>query len=132
MALTDPEVSALARQAVDLLAPDIAVEIDPAAADDPYRFGATSWLVWPLLDGHRSFGIHIESRWTPARALAQLVDALIEYGSESERLWGRPALPCPAHAHAVDVVLDDSPDAAEVVLRCPSSGADVARIRPAV
>jgi hypothetical protein len=45
MALTDGAVADLARQAADLLGPDVAVRIRPPANDDPYRWGGHGWLV---------------------------------------------------------------------------------------
>jgi hypothetical protein len=125
MALSAPEVAALARQAVDLLDPDVAIEVEPDSGDDPYRFGASSWMVWPLLDGDRAFGVYLDSTMTPATALARLVDALSE-ASESRRFWGVAFPACPGHAHEATV----GADADVVVVTCPSTGAVITRIRP--
>ena len=127
--LTDPQVAVLARQAVDLLDPDVAIDIAPEPGNDPYARGGGSWLVWPRLDDHRSFGIYVQGSWTATRALAQLIDGLAENSSESGGFWARPFPPCASghrHPSAVEAQAD------EVVLRCPSTGEIVERIRPAL
>jgi hypothetical protein len=129
MSLTDPEVAVLARQAVDLLDPGVALDIEPRDQNDPYGFGLDAWTAWPLIDGHRAFGMGVDSSMTPAEALARMIDVLSEYSSESSRFWGAAFPGClPGHAHpsAVDAEAD------EVVLRCPSTHAVVERIRPAL
>jgi hypothetical protein len=127
--LTDPQVAALARQAVDLLDPDVGIDIAPEPGSDPYARGGGSWLVWPLIDGHRAFGIYVSSAWTAARALAHLIDGLAENSSESGGFWARPFPACATgHRHPADV----DAEADEVVLRCPQTREVVGRIRPAL
>src|SRR5579859_1250915 len=127
MSLTDGDVAALARQAVDLLAPDIEIKIEPDADDDPYRYGPRSWLVWPLIDGRRMFGVWLQSTMTPAQALARLLDGLGE-ASESGRFWGTAFPAClPGHRHGARV----REDSQEVVLVCPQTDEEAARISPA-
>lgn len=124
--LSDGDVAALARQAVDLLGPDIAIDLEPDAGDDPYRRGPRSWLVYPLIDKSRFFGIHVESGATPADSLAHLLDQLSENAGETERFWGLAFPPCPVHPHPAAV----SAEGDAVVLSCPDTGAEVGRIRP--
>jgi hypothetical protein len=129
MSLSDPEVAVLARQAVDLLDPDVAVDIEPRGQNDPYGFGPAAWTAWPLIDGHRSFGLGVDARMTPAEALARMIDVLSEYSSESSRFWGTAFPGClPGHVHPSDVDADGD----EVVLRCPATHEVVDRIRPAL
>lgn len=128
--LTDPAVAVLARQAVDLLDPDIDVRIEPEPGADPYRWGAPAWLVWPLIDGPTaSFGIWLPADLSPVEALARLLDGLSNDVSETARFWGQPFPTCPGHEHPASVAA--AGDAA-VVLRCPASGDVVGRIEPAV
>jgi hypothetical protein len=119
--LTDGDVAVLARQAVDLFDPEIAINIDPADPVDPYRFGTNSWRV---VAGWVS--VHVSSADRAADVVAQILDQLSEYGSETERFWGRAFPPCPGHPHPADITIEE-PD---VVLRCPDTGDEVARIRP--
>jgi hypothetical protein len=70
--LTDGDVAALARQAVDAVDPTIDISIEPADPVDPYRWNTQAWLVWPLLDGHRSFSVYLDSGLTPDEALDRL------------------------------------------------------------
>lgn len=130
MALSDPEVAMLARQAVDMLDPDLDIRIDPEASHDPYGLGAHAWLVTPVIDRLPRFGIHVYSGMTPVQALANLLDGLSENVSESGRFWGRAFPPCPRHTHPAQV--EDGANASEVVLRCPSTGEVVDRIAPAL
>jgi hypothetical protein len=73
MTLSEGEVAALAREAVDRLDPAIDITIEPADPVDPYHRESRAWLVWPLLDGHRSFGVYLDSGMTPAQARERLV-----------------------------------------------------------
>lgn len=129
MSLSDPEVAALARQAVDLLDPEVEIRIEPEAAHDPYGFGSQAWLVSPLLDGlaNPGFGIYVYGNMTPVQALARLIDGLGN-ASESDRFWGEPFPPCPGHPHAAAV----SEEGEDVVLRCPDTREVIDRIQPAL
>jgi len=129
MSLSDGDVAALAGQAVDLLAPGIDIDISPGAGDDPYRYGARTWTVWPKVDGGRSLGIDINSRMSPTDALAWLIDQLSNDVSESARFWSRPFPACPGHTHPARVA---ETTAEAVVLRCPETREIVAQIHPAV
>jgi hypothetical protein len=127
--LTDPQVAVLARQAVDLLDPDIAIYIEPRADNDPYRFGNRAWTAWPLIDGHRVFGMGVDASMAPAQALARMIDVLSGYSSQSSRFRSRPFPPCvTGHNHRAGVEVDSD----EVVFRCPSTHEVVTRIRPAL
>ncbi|MDT4906679.1 MAG: hypothetical protein QOH52_4695 [Pseudonocardiales bacterium] len=128
MTLSDGDVALLARQAVDLFAPDIEIDIVPEDPVDPYRWGAQAWLVWPLIDDRRSVGIRVAGSASPSEALAHLLDQLSEYGSATKRHWGVPFPSCPGHGHPADVTAEDG----DVVLRCPDTGDEVGRIRPDV
>jgi hypothetical protein len=119
--LTDGDVAALARQAVDLFDPELAIRIDPGDPVDPYRWGRTSWLVDAGV-----VGVEVTTQDSPADALARLLDQLSEHGSEGERFWGRAFPTCPGHPHPARVEVDGS----DVVFRCPDTGDTVARIRP--
>jgi hypothetical protein len=133
MSLSDPEVAALARQAVDLLDPGIEIRIEPEAAHDPYGFGSRAWRVSPLIDGpaNPGFAIVVYSNMTPVQALARLIDGL-DNASESDRFWGKAFPACPGHAHDAHVVEEADADGDVVLLRCPSTGEIVDRIRPAI
>lgn len=127
--LTDPQVAALARQAVDLLDPDVAIDIAPQPGSDPYGRSGGSWLVWPRIDRQHSFGIYVDSAWTPVRALAQLIDTLSEHSSESGGFRAQPFPPCATgHRHPARVEAGDE----SVVLRCPDTGQVVRQIAPAL
>jgi hypothetical protein len=128
MSLTDGDVALLARQAVDLLDPDIEISIEPEDPVDPYRFGHQAWLVQPVLDAHRRFGARIQSTDSPVAALGLLLEHLAEHSGASELFRGRLFPPCPGHDHPADIEVEDQ----EVVLRCPDTGEAVARIRPAL
>jgi hypothetical protein len=45
MTLSDGDVAALAREAVDRRDPDLDLHIAPSGQDDPYRLGAAAWTV---------------------------------------------------------------------------------------
>ena len=45
MTLSNGDVAALARQAVDRRDPDLDIRIDPADPVDPYRAGTAAWRV---------------------------------------------------------------------------------------
>ena len=45
VSLSDGDVAALAREAVDRRDPRLEVQIAPAGPDDPYRFGVGAWIV---------------------------------------------------------------------------------------
>ena len=68
MSLTDGDVAALARQAVDRRDPDLDVNIAPADPVDPYRRGAAAWTV--SAGGHSSY---ISSAMSADEALTRLV-----------------------------------------------------------
>ena len=68
MTLSDAEVAALAREAVDQRDPDLDVDIVPADPVDPYRWGAQAWTV--SAGGASSY---ITADMTAAEALAKLV-----------------------------------------------------------
>lgn len=129
--LEDGDVAILAGQAVDLLAEDIDVQVDPVSSTDPYRWSgqkAGEWFVWPLIDHRRSFSITVTSDMTPTQALAHLIDGLSNDASQSTRFRGIAFPACPGHSHQAEIVAE----ADEVVLRCPESGDEIRRIRPAL
>ena len=68
MSLTDGDVAALARQAVDRHDPDLNVDIAPADPVDPYRYGAAAWTVSA---GDRTS--YVSANLTPDEALAKLI-----------------------------------------------------------
>lgn len=127
MELTDGDVVALAQQAVELLAPDIEIFVEPGQLDDPYRWRSRAWTVYPLIDGVRSFGIRLTANTSPVEAFAHLVDSLSEYSSETKRFWGVPFPPCPGHQHPA-AVSERTGEA--VVVRCPATHELVAELRP--
>jgi hypothetical protein len=45
MTLSDADVAALAREAVDRRSPELDIRIIPADPVDPYRWGAQAWTV---------------------------------------------------------------------------------------
>jgi hypothetical protein len=79
VSLTEGDVAQLARQAVDLVDPDIEIQIEPAQVDDPYRFGPHAWLVYPLFDGRRSVGVYLVSSDSEAEAGQKLRDGIAGY-----------------------------------------------------
>ncbi|HEY3738136.1 MAG TPA: hypothetical protein VGL26_11920 [Jatrophihabitans sp.] len=129
MTLTAGDVAALARQAVDLLAEDVDVKLEPqSSGDDPYRMAGSTWVVWPLIDGERRFGIWIQSSSTAVEVLARLIDGLSNDASETTRFWGQPFPLCPGHPHPAKI---SETTGEVVVLRCPATKDIVAQIRPA-
>jgi|KBSSwiStaDraftv2_1062776.scaffolds.fasta_scaffold02258_14 hypothetical protein len=129
MSIGEGDVAALARQAVDLLDPSVEVRIEPGAPDDPYRRQVRSWAVWPLVDGHKSFGILLDSGMTGLGALAKLIDVLGEFASETERYWGEAFPHCPGHSHPASVA---ETAGSAVVLRCPVTRDIVGQLVPDV
>jgi hypothetical protein len=123
--LTDGAIAVLARQAADLVGPDVAVRVRPTTNDDPYRWtsGHHGWIV--SIDPHVE--AFIPAGGTPAQVLAELIDHLDEV-SESSEHWGRAVPGCPGHRHMAQIDIDGE----DVVLRCPASGEVVQRITPAV
>lgn len=79
MSLSDQDVAALARQAVDRVDPAIEIRIEPAQVNDPYRFGPHAWLVYPLIHGRRSFSVYLVSTDSSAEALTKLRDGIAEH-----------------------------------------------------
>jgi hypothetical protein len=76
VALTDGDVAALAREAADLLDPELEIAIQPDDRADPYRWDrAHGWTVRVHVDG-RPIAIRVESTWSPEQALAHLTDGL--------------------------------------------------------
>jgi hypothetical protein len=65
--LSDGDVAALARQAVDRVDPDLEIEIVPYDSVDPYRFGVPGWTV---LVGEASS--YLSADLTEEEALAKL------------------------------------------------------------
>jgi hypothetical protein len=53
MALNDGDIAALAREAADHVALELAVRIEPLGQNDPYRLGRAAWLVHA--GGRRSY-----------------------------------------------------------------------------
>ena len=126
MSLTDGDVALLARQAVDLLDPDVDVRIEPAPLTDPYRLAPAAWTVRPLLDVRPTFGIAITAGMTRAGALARLLGGLSDGVAESPRFWARVFPTCGDHPHAASAVADGD----EVAIRCPETGEQRARVSP--
>lgn len=126
MSLTDGDVALLARQAVDLLDPDIEIAIEPEDPVDPYRFGHQAWLVRPVLDDHGRFAARIQSTDSPVAALALLLEHLADHSGASALFRGRAFPPCPGHDHPADIEVEDD----LVLLRCPETDEVVTRLRP--
>lgn len=68
MSLHDAEVAALAREAVDLKDPRLAIEIEPFGQYDPYRMGVEAWTIYA--GGCRSF---VTASMTWQEALQKLI-----------------------------------------------------------
>lgn len=68
MTLSDADVAALAREAVDRRSVDLNIRIEPADPLDPYRWGAAAWTV--SAGGATSY---ITADMTADAALAKLV-----------------------------------------------------------
>ena len=68
MTLSDGDVAALARQAVDQSDRDLDIRIVPADPVDPYRWGAAAWTV--SAGGASSY---ITADMSPDEALAKLI-----------------------------------------------------------
>jgi hypothetical protein len=81
MPLTDGEVAALARRAVDEVDPTTEISIEPADPVDPYRRDPRAWLVRPLLDGRPPFGVYLDSGMTAAEALDRLRAGIRDSGA---------------------------------------------------
>jgi hypothetical protein len=134
MTLHDGDVAVLAEQVADLIGSQleswVTVRIVPSAGDDPYRWGARSWTVYfDVSPVHGdTIGIWVRADDSPTRALQRLVDGLAELG-ETPTFSGASFPYCVAgHRHASSVELDGL----AVVLRCPETNEEVARLRPEV
>jgi hypothetical protein len=68
MTLSDADVAALAREAVDRRDRDLDIQIEPADPVDPYRWGAVAWTV--LAGGASSY---LTANMTREEALAKLI-----------------------------------------------------------
>jgi hypothetical protein len=68
MTLSDGDVAALARQAVERRDPDLDIRIDPADPVDPYRRGTPAWTVH--VAGASSY---LTADMTDDEALAKLI-----------------------------------------------------------
>jgi len=66
MTLSDGDVAALARQAVDRRDPDLDIEIVPADSVDPYRWGPAAWTV-------SAGGGYLTADMSAEEALAKLI-----------------------------------------------------------
>jgi hypothetical protein len=122
MSLTDGDVALLARQVVDLLDPNVDIQIDPATDDDPYRWGQHTWQVRVLLP-ERAFDIRLVATMSAAEAIEALVDGLS--GTDETRQFRDQAFPpCPGHPHAARL---EETGAGELVLRCPETHEIVGR-----
>lgn len=68
MTLSDTDVAALAREAVDRRSLSLDIDISPADPVDPYRWGTAAWTV--SAGGASSY---LTADMTPAEALARLI-----------------------------------------------------------
>ncbi len=127
MTLTDGDVALLARQAIDLLDPDVDLRIEPAALNDPYRLAQAQWTVWPLLDVRPTFGIKLRAGMGRAEALARLITGLSDGVAESSRFWARVFPTCGEHPHPAGANAEGD---TVVVVRCPETGEERARLVP--
>jgi hypothetical protein len=128
--LSDGDVSRLADQVTTLIPTAVDVRIAPAAADDPYRWGAESWTVHFDVGPDRddTISVWVPGNESPVGVLYRLVDGLHEL-AERPRLRGRPVPAClPDHHHPARVDIAGS----EVLLRCPETGQHVVHLRPEV
>jgi hypothetical protein len=119
--MAEDDVAAVVRQGVDLLGPDIAVEV--TRGDD-----VIEQFVWPLTDGERSFSIWLDTTWHPVTILGHVLETLAENVSETKRFRGMPFPACPGHPHPASVVTADT----GVEFRCPATSVAVGRIAPII
>lgn len=68
MTLSDTDIAALAREAVDRRDPDLDIRITPADPVDPYRWGTPAWTV--SAGGASSY---VTADMTTEQALAKLI-----------------------------------------------------------
>ena len=68
MTLSDADIAALAREAVDRRDPDLDIRIAPADPVDPYRWGTPAWTV--SAGGASSY---VTADMTAEQALARLI-----------------------------------------------------------
>jgi hypothetical protein len=127
MTLTDGAVAALARQAADLVAPGLRVQVSPAADDDPYRWDGAGpgWTV--RIYANSTVEVWVPRQSSPVSALHYLIGRLDEVAEGSARP-GAAITQCPGHTHTPRVEVDGD----DVVLRCPDNGQIVQRIAPVV
>jgi hypothetical protein len=128
MSLTDGDVALLAEQAATLVPTQVDVRVAPAAADDPYRWGAQSWTVYFGVGPDRddSIAVWVPADDSPTWALHRLVDGLGQL-SETGKYRAVAFPPCrPDHRHPARLHVEDL----DVVLRCPDTAQVVARLSP--
>lgn len=113
---------------MDLLDPEVDMRIDPSGQSDPYRLAPTSWTVRPLFERAPTFGIALRATMSPAQALAALIRGLSDGVAQSPRFWARVFPTCGEHEHPSEPTVESG----EVVLRCPVTGEERARLRPDV
>lgn len=123
MPLDFHEIDAVARQAVDLLAPEAHLTITETLRNNAYVYPQATggdhglWRISVTIAPGNSATVGVDPAMSPAAALGHLI---IELGAACHHHFrGRPFPACPAHDHVahVEVVGGD------VVLRCPADPA---------
>ena len=74
VSLSDAQVADLARQAADLIEPNLPVRIAPAANDDPYRWGSHGWTV--TVGGSRRIDVWIPTDASPDWVVEEITHRL--------------------------------------------------------
>ncbi len=124
------EVDALARQAVDLLAPEAHLTITETPRSNAYVYPQATggdhglWRVSVTIAPGNSATVGVDPTSSPAAALGDLI---VELGAACHhRFRGRPFPECPGHNHAAQVEVDGG----VVLLRCPADPAAFTELIP--
>jgi len=124
------EINTLARQAVDLLIPQAHLTIEETPRSNAYVYPQATggdhglWRVRVTIAPGNSCVLGLDSRWSPATALGNLIDELSAACHGEFR--GRFFPDCPGHDHPAATKVDGG----VVVLQCPDGRGENARLIP--
>ena len=130
--LTFHDVDALARQAVDLLTPQVHLSIEETPRSNAYVYPQATggdhgmWRVTATIAPGNCAVLSVDPRSAPAAALGNLIVQLAAACQHNFR--GRAFPECPGHSHPADVRVDGK----AVVLACPTGDNESRTLVPEV